>query len=256
MVNSRKVPFFQCFHNMDIKLIIPARYQSTRLPGKPLVEIAGIPMIQRVYHQCALVMEKDKIFVTTDDTQIETFCKLLDIQVVMTSESCLTGTDRVAEASRILGGDVFINVQGDEPVFNPNDIQILLNAVFEDPTKIYCGYAEIRDEDSYRSLSIPKMIFSQSNRLMYTSRNPIPGNKKGIFLSAKRQICAYAFTPESLDLYFSRGVKTPLEEQEDLELLRFLEMDIPVYGLEMSDISIPVDHPEDILKVEEFLKNA
>jgi 3-deoxy-manno-octulosonate cytidylyltransferase (CMP-KDO synthetase) len=213
-------------------------------------------MIKRVYNQCIQAFDASKVFVATDDNRIKEYCEQEGIQVLMTSEICLTGTDRVAEAAQILGGDVFINVQGDEPIFNIKDIKLLMDVVATDPSKIYCGFAEIIDEVTYRSLSTPKMVFSVYNKLMYTSRNPMPGNKTGVFSGAKRQICAYSFPKAALDSYAARASKTPLEELEDLELLRFLELGIDVYGIEMSDISIPVDHPEDVLKVENFLKNA
>lgn len=241
---------------MDIKLIIPARYKSTRLPGKPLVPILGVPMIKKVHMQCIQVFDTSKVFVATDDNRIKEYCEKEGIQYVMTSESCLTGTDRVAEAAQILGGDVFINVQGDEPIFNVDDIKLLMTVVETDSSKVYCGFADIKDEATYRSLSTPKMVFSVDNKLMYTSRHPIPGNKTGVFSGAKRQICAYSFPKKALDSFASLGKKTPLEELEDLELLRFLELGFDVYGIPMSDVSIPVDHPEDVLKVENFLKNV
>jgi 3-deoxy-manno-octulosonate cytidylyltransferase (CMP-KDO synthetase) len=238
---------------MDIKLIIPARYESTRFPGKPLANILGTSMIKRVFDQCSVAIDPSCIYVATDNDKIARYCKEEDIQVVLTAETCLTGTDRVAEAAEILGGDVFINVQGDEPIFNPEDISRLLAEVNVDPSKVYCGYTAIESEDDFRSRSLPKMVFNAEGKLLYTSRSEVPGNKKNEFKWGYRQVCAYAFPLSALRVFSGVTSKGPLENEEDLELLRFLELDYPVNMIEMSNSSIPVDHPEDVLKVESEL---
>lgn len=240
---------------MDVKLIIPARYQSTRFQGKPLADISGVPMIKRVFDQCSKAVNPSTIYVATDSKKIEDYCVSVNIQVVLTDDSCLTGTDRVAQAAEKLGGDVFINVQGDEPLFNPEDIKCLIQEVKRDPSKVYCGYTAIDSEQNFRSLSVPKMVFSSNGKLLYTSRSGIPGNKSGEFNFGYRQVCAYAFPMEALRKFAEVKGKGALEDTEDLELLRFLEMDFPVYMLEMSNSSIPVDHPEDVALVENALKS-
>ncbi len=111
---------------MKIVLIIPARYQSTRFPGKPLTNIVGKTMIERVHERCTLVFPAENIYVATEDSRIIDFCTSANLKSVLTSDHCLTGTDRVAETAEIIPADVYINVQGDEPVFNPEDIKILL----------------------------------------------------------------------------------------------------------------------------------
>ena len=108
-------------------VVIPARYDSTRLPGKPLVDIAGKPMIQRVYEQCIRAVESNRVYVATDDDRIRSVCESFGAKVVMTSSQCLTGTDRVAEVSRKIDARYYINVQGDEPIFNPADIKLLVD---------------------------------------------------------------------------------------------------------------------------------
>ena len=239
---------------MDVKLIIPARYQSTRFPGKPLIHISGVPMIKRVFDQCSKAMNPGSIYVATDSEKIENYCKSVNIQVVLTDDSCLTGTDRVAQAAEKLGGDVFINVQGDEPVFNPEDIKCLIHEVKRDPSKVYCGYTAIDSEQEFHNRSVPKMVFSSSRKLLYTSRNGIPGNKSGEFRFGYRQVCSYAFPMAALRKFTEVKRKNALEDTEDLELLRFLEIDFPVHMIEMSNSSIPVDHPEDVALVENALK--
>jgi 3-deoxy-manno-octulosonate cytidylyltransferase (CMP-KDO synthetase) len=240
---------------MKILLVIPARYQSSRFPGKPLTNILGKTMLLRVYEKCAAAFPEEDIYVATEDARIVEYCKAQNIKAVLTSDNCLTGTDRVAEAAETLGADVYINVQGDEPVFNPDDITLLLEKVKENPDQVYCGYCEIEDEAMYVSRSTPKMVMGLKGQLLYMSRNAIPASKTGVFTFAYRQVCAYSFPKEALKIYKAAGRKTPLEQEEDLELLRFLEMGYPVQTVKMSAASIAVDHPEDVIKVIERLNN-
>lgn len=111
----------------------------------------------------------------------------------MTSSKCLTGTDRIAECANYIDADVFINVQGDEPIFNPDDLMQLISNVEKFPGEILNGYCEINDEDLFRSSSIPKAVFRPDGRLLYMSRAPIPSNKERKFEQSWRQVCAYAF---------------------------------------------------------------
>ncbi len=240
---------------MKILLVIPARYKSTRFPGKPLTDIAGKAMLLRVYEKCAEAFPAEDIYVATEDQRIIDYCQSKNIKSVLTSDDCFTGTDRVAEAAEILGADVYINVQGDEPVFNPDDIRLLVERVTMEPNKVYGGYCEIDDEEMYVSRSVPKMVMDLKEQMLYMSRHPIPGNKAGNFNFAYRQVCAYSFPKEALKIYKACKTKTPLEQAEDLELLRFLEMGHPVQLVKMSKNSIAVDHPEDVQKVIERLNN-
>jgi 3-deoxy-manno-octulosonate cytidylyltransferase (CMP-KDO synthetase) len=238
---------------MKVVVVIPARYESTRFPGKPLTDILGKTMLLRVYEKCTSVVPATDVYVATDDARILDYCAGQNIQAVLTSKQCLTGTDRVAEFAELVAADVYVNVQGDEPVFNPADIELLLQIVQQDPDKVYGGYCAIDSEEMYLSKSVPKMVMDLNKRLMYMSRQPIPGNKAGEFKFAYRQVCAYAFPAASLKIYKGQTSKTPLEQEEDLELLRFLELGYPVNLIEMSKNSIAVDHPEDLLKVIERL---
>jgi len=240
---------------MKIVLVIPARYRSSRFPGKPLTDIAGKAMLLRVYEQCIKAFPREAVYVATEDVRIVDYCTTQNIQSILTSDDCLTGTDRVAEAAETLGADVYINVQGDEPVFNPDDIKLLLEKVNEKPDQVYCGYSEIDNEAMYVSRSTPKMVMGLNGQLLYMSRSAIPGNKAGSFSFAYRQVCAYAFPKEALKIYKACTAKTPLEQEEDLELLRFIEMGYPVQLVKMSAESIPVDHPEDVIKVLERLNH-
>lgn len=240
---------------MKYVIIIPARLQSTRLPRKPLVDILGKSMIQRTFEQCIKATDKELVYVATDSTEILTHCEDSGINVVMTSSSCLTGTDRIAEVAEKIDADYYINVQGDEPLINPLDIKKVINILenHEHEGEILNGYASISSNEDYVSFSVPKVVFRSDKRLMYMSRSPIPGNKKGDLVNAYRQICIYAFPQSALIAFKKYGKKTFFENIEDIEILRFLELGFDVRMLEMSDVSIPVDHPEDVEKVINYL---
>ena len=241
---------------MKTILIIPARYQSTRFPGKPLVDLGGKSMIQRVYEQCAKAYPAEQIYVATEDMRIIEHCEALGIQAILTSNDCLTGTDRLAEVALQIDADYYINVQGDEPVFNPDDITAIMNVLPKFEGSILNGYCAIDNEEDHKSVSVPKVVFRQDGRLLYMSRAGIPGNKKNSFNVGYRQVCIYAFPKKALLAFNNNGLKTPFEEEEDIEILRFLEMGYEVQMIEMSKDSIPVDNPEDIKKVLKYITDA
>ena len=239
----------------EVGIIIPARFKSTRFPGKPLVKINGVEMILHVARNALQAIKGVPVYVATDDYRIADVCRANDIQVVLTCDSCLTGTDRVAEAARDLGLKTAINVQGDEPMVSPDDIR-----------KVYSKYLQfggeyvinavgvIRTVDTWKSLSVPKVVFDDSLRIKYMSRSPIPGSKGQELTEAFRQVCIYAFSATHLDLFYSSRGKTRLEEIEDIEILRFLELGQEVLACEVSGASLAVDHPEDVAIVENAMR--
>lgn len=239
---------------MDIKIVIPARYESTRLPGKPLIPLNGISMIRRTYLQCCKAFNEKDIFIATDDDRIVDHCNALNMPVIKTSSSCLTGTDRIAEFANKVKADIYINVQGDEPLINPDDITKIANVALQNPQWIINGYAEIVDESEFRSSSIPKVVFKPDGNLLYMSRQAIPTTKSWSFIKAWKQICIYAFPLKALAAFASVKVKTPLESIEDIEILRFLELGYEVKMVPLSGTSMAVDTPEDISKVEMKIK--
>lgn len=243
---------------MKLTAIIPARYKSSRFPGKPLAKINGIEMIKIVYTRCYeyLTPLGIDIFVATDDSRIMNFCKKNNLKSIMTSQKNITGTDRIIEVSKKIESDVFLNIQGDEPLVNKKDLFKIINEVKENGYKydVFAGYSKIIDSEDFYSSKIPKMVFNDEKELIYTSRAPIPGNKTMSFQNSFRQICIYSFSKAILNKIPLNNKKT-LEEIEDLELLRFLENDIKVKMVEMSSDSLSVDFPEDIKKVEKILNN-
>jgi len=233
----------------DFLIVIPARYKSSRLPGKPLIDLLGKSMILRTYERCLQVVSPENIVVATDDTKIYDHCLSHSINVMMTSEQCLTGTDRVAEVSKHIDAEYYINVQGDEPLFNPNDILKILEAIKANKGKVINGYCPILNSEDFFSTSIPKVVFRPDGRLLYMSRSPIPGNKNASFMQANRQVCVYAFPKIALNEFSEMKTKTHLEMHEDIEILRFLELGYEVYMIELSSESIAIDNPHDIEKV-------
>ena len=242
---------------MNFVLIIPARYKSSRFPGKPLTLLKGKSMIRHVYDQCLKAVPQDSIYVATEDDRIADHCKKNNIQFIMTSDECLTGTDRICEVSKLVEADYYINIQGDEPLFNPVDIQSLIQELSKQKNlyDVYCGYCSIDSEDTFYSLNMPKVIFNKRKELIYMSRAPIPSNKNNKFKKGYRQVCGYAFSKKSLEIFDIKS-KTYFESIEDIELLRFLELGVKVKMVEMSKKSIPVDVREDIKKVLFALDNV
>ena len=238
----------------DFILIIPARYKSKRLPGKPLLNIKGLPMIVRTYNQCLKAVPKSKILVATDDKRIQKVCNKYNINSIMTSNKCLTGTDRIVEVSKKIKKDFYINVQGDEPICNPKDIKKIIKFAKRKPNEIINGYTEIKDKKDFFSSHIPKMVFDNNDYLLYTSRAPIPFNKKQKFIKSWRQVCIFSYSYDSLKLISSTKKKTILENIEDLEFIRFLELGYKIKMLKMSNTSMAVDTKEDIIKIRKLIK--
>lgn len=234
---------------MKIQVVIPARARSSRFPDKPLAMIAGTPMVLRTYRQCLKAMPAEQVTVATDDQRIFELCTREGVDVVMTSDDCLTGTDRVAEAALARPADYYVNVQGDEPIFDPADIADFVAACERHPDRLLMGYCAIGEEEFHNS-SIPKVVFRQDGRLLYITRAAVPTTKRHEFRVAWRQVCIYGFPPAELALYATQKVKGPLEQIEDCETLRYLEMGLDVFCVPMSDRSIAVDHPIDVVKVE------
>lgn len=236
-------------------IIIPARYRSSRFPGKPLAMINGVSLIERVWLQSVKAVDRGKVYIATDDTRICDHVKGFGGQVIMTSSDCLTGTDRVFEAAQKLGLTNVINIQGDEPLIQPETITAFIDKMTAHPDRIINGMAKITVEDEFRSPTVPKVIARPDGRLMYMSRAAIPTNKSFGFETAFKQVCIYAFPMPLLAKFVEGGKKQPMENIEDIEILRFLEINIDVDMIEVSGNSLAVDVPGDILKVESALNN-
>jgi len=234
--------------------VIPARYKSSRFEGKPLYIIKDIPMIKRTYNQAKKSTLLNKLIVATDSNKIQDYCIRENIPVIMTSEDCLTGTDRIAEVSKSEVYDLYVNIQGDEPVIDPKSIDEIVEEFKEYGEKYiaYNLYKQIDNLDEVDSDTIIKVIVNENNELMYMSRLGIPFNKSSNLPTFKKQVCVYGFTKKALDVFSTRD-KTLNEEFEDIEILRFLDMGYDVKMKETKVDSIAVDVLEDVQKVEFFL---
>ena len=234
--------------------IIPARFKSSRFPGKPLAQICGRPMIWWVYRQAYQVEELDEIYVATDDDRIAQECRRWDIPVLMTSKEHETGSDRVAEAARITDGDVYINIQGDEPTIEPEMIREVMR-IFGDGEVLFATLKrEITDEEEMRAPSTVKVVTDEKGNALYFSRSPIPSNLKGKDrASIFRLVGIYGYRREFL-LRFAELPPSELEIGEGIEPLRALERGYPIRVAETKYDSIDVDLPEHIEKAEQFIR--
>ena len=239
---------------LDELIVIPARYNSTRLPGKPLVQIGDLPMIVQTHARCLEVLPRDQIVVATDDERIADTCRAHDIWFEMTADDHPTGGDRVAEIAGRIPARTYINVQGDEPVCNPADIRLLIEAARAHRDRTIIGYCRIEDEAAWRDPNCCKLLFNRAGELIYIGRAPVPATRSGEFKLGYRQICLHAYPGEALAAFASLGGKSELEAIEDHEMLRFLELGRKVHVIPMSDQSVPVDRPDDVTRAEAVLR--
>jgi len=241
---------------MNVAAIIPARYKSSRFPGKPLVPLLGKPMIIHVAEIVAAAVGKKDTYVATDSEIIAGTVEKGGYQVIMTGEDALTGTDRVWQASKKIDADIFLNVQGDEPLLDPDDIRLIVSEKKKRMNCVINGIHKIEGQEDPKSNNIPKVVVNEQNYLVYMSRSLIPGCKSDRCKPGNyfKQVSMYAFTREQLDKFGNFGRKSYLEECEDIEILRFLDLAIPVYMVETDGFSLAVDVPEDVAVVEDAMK--
>lgn len=240
---------------MKIIGVIPARYKSSRFPGKPLVDICGKPMIWWVYQQCLKVHEIDELYVATDDDRIETICNEYSMNVIMTSDIHKTGSDRVGEVATKIEGDLFINIQGDEPCIEPKMIQQVID-IFKEDKSVYFGSLrkEIHDKDEIEAYSTVKVVTDYKDDALYFSRNVIPSNiKDGALARVFRHVGIYAYKKDFL-LNFVNMEQTELELGEGIEPLRAMEQGYKIRVRETEFDSIGVDLPEHVALVENRIK--
>jgi len=237
-------------------VLIPARYGSSRYPGKPLVPLLGKPMILWVAELSARAVGQEHVYVATDDERIAKVARQAGFSALMTGNDALTGTDRLAEASAMVDYDIYVNVQGDEPLVEPDDIRKCISLKTEHPELIINGFCWLNDEEDPANVNIPKVITNEGGVMVYMSRAGLPAYKNPSCAPSayKKQVCIYGFTQDELRAYADFGRKSELESSEDIEILRFLELDRQVMMYECRPGSIAVDVPEDVQKVEQALR--
>ena len=241
----------------SVSIVIPARYKSNRFPGKPIIDIDGTPMVIRVADIASKVVPKENIYIATDDDRISKVVKDYNYKVIMTSDSCLTGTDRVCEAVKEIDSNIIVNIQGDEPLINPNDIRKVIDKKLKHSDSVINCMSRF-DSTEATNRNIPKVVTNFNNDLVYMSRSAIPGTKEGHSKKTYKQVCIYAFTKDELDKFYQYGLKngkSPLEWTEDIEILRFVELGIRVKMVETFGTTQAVDVPEDVDKVLELIND-
>ena len=232
-------------------IVIPARMKGTRLPGKPLLDIMGRPMIWHVWNNCVKVHDKKKVYIATEDTVIFDYCKTEDINCVITGKAN-TAIERIKLFSDNIKADAYINIQGDEPLANPCDIETILMYNKKYPDRVVFGRCK-SSKDDFDNETKAKVVCDINNKLLYSSRAGIPVNNKGEFVNAHRAIWLYACSKNALDQYYNYRKGTPLEIIEDNEIIRFLEIGIPVYCTDVIGDSWAVDTPKDLEIVKQLM---
>ena len=251
---------------MAVVAIIPARYGSTRLPGKPLARIGGKPMIQHVYESASKARVLERVLVATDDRRVEETVRSFGGEVIMTSKDHLSGTDRLAEVARKIKADWLVNVQGDLPFIESETIARAVRPIRRDRS-IPMGTVgtPIFDEGEWRNPNIVKVLMNRESFALYFSRSPIPYVRSGMIdlngnklkrgtkrrLWGHRHIGLYVYRRDFL-LRFARLRPTALEQIESLEQLRALAYGHRIYVAAVDERSVEVDTVEDLTKAEEY----
>ncbi len=241
---------------MKIACIIPSRYASTRLPGKPLRMIAGQTLIHRVYNRAILAKSPDIVVVATDHRDIAEEVESFGGRVVMTAVNHPTGTDRLAEvAEQLADYDIIVNVQGDEPFIDPDVIDRLAKMLTEHENLDMVTAAAPLKKEEYQDASAVKVVVNQKGEALYFSRALIPYPREGFAMPPLKHVGIYAYRRSFL-LTYAKTEQTPLEKTESLEQLRALETGhkIGVIRIEAEDIGI--DTEEDLKKANEFFERS
>jgi 3-deoxy-manno-octulosonate cytidylyltransferase (CMP-KDO synthetase) len=240
-----------------VVVVIPARYGSTRLPGKPLVSIAGKPMIRRVFERAKLAQCVNQVIVATDDERIVKAVEAFGGEARMTRSDHRTGTERVAEVAAHVEGDVFVNVQGDEPLLDPAAVDAAVTSLLEDPPASIATVATpIKMPADIMDPNVVKTVLDFEGNAIYFSRAPIPwvrdtGSK--VLARHLKHLGLYVFDRESL-LEYPTLPPGELERIEQLEQLRWLENGWKIRVAEVEHDAVSVDVQEDVARVEKLLQ--
>ncbi len=240
-----------------VVVVIPARYGSTRLPGKPLVSLNGKPMIQRVYERAKSARRVDRVIVATDDDRIVKTVTSFGGEACMTRPDHRTGTERVAEVAAHVEGEVFVNVQGDEPLLDPAAVDTAVSALLEEPQAAVATVATpIKVPGDIMDPNVVKVVLDFDDNALYFSRAPIPWVRdtgSTIQVRHLKHLGLYVFQREAL-LEYPTLPQGELERIEQLEQLRWLENGSKIRVAKVEHDAISVDVPEDVARVEKLLQ--
>ena len=237
--------------NLKIGLI-PARWGSSRFEGKPVALIKGQTMIQRVYERAKLSKHLDIVVVLTDDMRIYNEVSRFNGKCLMITDKCETGTDRVALAidSPFKNAEIYVNIQGDEPLINPSAIDTLIEQ-FDNNIGVANAYTTIEETYKLHDNNVVKVVIDKSDNALYYSRWPIPYNQKENVIPYQ-QLGLYAFNRSMLQKFLTLPRGT-LEKSEGVEMLRYLENGYNIKMVEVEDEGLSVDTPDDLKMVETHL---
>ena len=240
---------------MKVLGVIPARWASTRFPGKPLKQIAGKAMIHWVWDQTKKSAILSEVVIATDDKRIADYCRVNDLDFVMTSSSHPTGSDRLAEVADKISADVYVNVQGDEPLIEPEAIDAVTSCLLtamDRGIELATGYIEKASGEQLDDPSIVHLVPSMDGCVITFTRLPVP---YPLVETMQRTVHVglYAFTRKALKL-FSKLERGPVERAESIEVIRYLEHGYRIACVPVTPGSFGVDTPEDLVKVEAILR--
>lgn len=226
---------------------IPARYASTRLPGKPLLELAGRPMIEHVYRRAAAAEGVDRVVVLTDDERIVEAVRAFGGECEMTPATCASGTDRIAHAARAWDAAALLNVQGDEPLIDPTAVAAVAGHLREHPDDLMVTLASPASEDERDDPNAVKVVCDRRGYALYFSRSRIPYPRDESSAEARKHVGIYGYQRETL-LRLAALPRTPLESAESLEQLRALENGIAIRVLDVAGGEPGVDTSADLAR--------
>lgn len=235
-------------------IVIPSRLASTRLANKPLLDVDGVPMVVKVAQNSAGVSGVDRVVVATPDLEIKDLVASYGFEVFSSNKSCRSGTDRLVEFSNVYKFDYYINVQGDEPLMSSEVIKSYVDKVIDSQYSAAIGVIPVDDSKDIFDLNVVKVALSRE-KLIYASRSPIPFMKKPENQNYFRHAGIYSFKKSDLEIFGS--IKPgPLEELENIEILRLLELNVPVNFVKLKNFGPSVDTQSDLDRVRELLTNA
>lgn len=238
---------------MKIIAVIPARYKSSRFPGKPLIDINGKPMIWWVYNEAKKVNDFDDVIVATESELVQQECDKYGIKCMITSDSHPTGTDRVAEVAQKVSADVYCIIMGDEPMISAQDEQTLISKMRQFPDADAIMLTEkFNDPVDVVNTTTIKLAINDEGYLIFMSRVPIPYPKEALNYTYYKNVGCYAIKKETLDFYL-RTSPGACERAEGIELLRLLENHKRVMTYIVSSKSMAVDTPKDLERVKAYL---
>lgn len=242
---------------MKVVAVIPARYASTRLPGKVLADIHGKPMIQHVWEQVKKSRLVDEVLIACDDPKVEEAAKKFQAKAVMTSPKHTSGTDRIAEAVKDLKVDIVLNIQGDEPLVHCEMVDLMAKAMLEDKSLVMATVVKVMtDESEVANPNVVKVVLDKDGNALYFSRSPIPYNREKQPFSKIRyykHFGLYAYRKNFL-MQFKGLPVSLLEDAEKLEQLRVLEAGYRIKVVQTKFDTVAVDTQEDLERVRELIK--